>query len=106
MIPSLNITLTNIDHYNIFDVRIVLDGSQCCHDLSAWCLQDAQMASHLRYLYIKVAPLTLIPQLFVGGVMFSLFDVARRIAVEEVLKKEEVDDLNKQLRKDEKFYDL
>ena len=41
-----------------------------------------------------------------GGILFSLFDVARRIGIEEALKKEEANEFNKQLRKDEKNYDL
>jgi len=44
--------------------------------------------------------------LIAGGILFSLFDVARRIGIEEALKKEEANEFNKQLRKDEKNYDL
>ena len=54
----------------------------------------------------KPAPLSLLPQLITGGILFSLLDVARRIGIEEALKREEADEFNKQLRKDEKNYDL
>jgi hypothetical protein len=42
----------------------------------------------------------------VGGILFSLFDVLRRIGIEEALKIEEANEFNKQLRKDDKHYDL
>jgi hypothetical protein len=36
----------------------------------------------------------------------SFFDVYRRIALEESLKLEEANEFNKQLRKDDRHYDL
>jgi hypothetical protein len=35
---------------------------------------------------IYAAPLSLVPQLIFGGIFFSLFDVVRRIGIEEALK--------------------
>lgn len=64
------------------------------------------MASDRRYLAWHSAPLALIPQVIGMGLTFSLMDVLRRLAIEELLKKEEADQLNKQLRKDESHYDL
>mgnify|MGYP007086765061 FL=1 len=51
-------------------------------------------------------PLSLIPQLIACGVGFSFFDVARRIGIEEMLKVGETKEFTKQLRKDERHYDL
>jgi hypothetical protein len=34
----------------------------------------------------NLAPLSLVPQLVFGGLAFSLFDVIRRIGIEEALK--------------------
>jgi hypothetical protein len=48
----------------------------------------------------------LLPQLFLGGIIFSFIDVARRIGIEEALKVEEANEFNKQLRKDDRHYDL
>jgi hypothetical protein len=38
--------------------------------------------------------------------LFSLLDVVRRIGIEEALKIEETNEFNKQLRKDDKHYEL
>jgi hypothetical protein len=64
------------------------------------------MAPHFLYTISHSAPLTLVPQLLAGGLIWSFIDVARRVAVEEGLKKEEANEFNKQLRKDDRHYDL
>ena len=64
------------------------------------------MATHLRYHLIHAAPLTLFPHLIAGGIVFSLIDVLRRIGIEEALKVEEVNEFNKELRKDDRNYEL
>jgi hypothetical protein len=64
------------------------------------------VAPDLRYLLLHPAPIALFSQIILVGLSFSLLDVGRRVAVEELLKKEEADHLNKQLRKDESHYDL
>lgn len=87
-------------------VRLILDGSQLLLPRTLCHLPHPPMASHLRYYYTHPAPLSLIPQLIAGGIIFSFFDVARRIGIEEALKREEANEFNKQLRKDEKNYDL
>jgi hypothetical protein len=64
------------------------------------------MACFLSYHFTYLVPLTLAPQLITGGIVFSLFDVMRRIGIEENLKLEEANEFNKQLRKDDRHYDL
>jgi hypothetical protein len=64
------------------------------------------MASYFWYHNYHSAPLSLIPQLIAGGIVFSFIDVARRIGIEEALKVEEANEFNKQLRKDDRHYDL
>jgi hypothetical protein len=46
------------------------------------------MASYLTYFDLKLVPTTFIPQMLAMGIGFSLFDVLRRIAIEETLKVE------------------
>lgn len=51
-------------------------------------------------------PLSLFPQLIGSGIFFSGLDLARRIGIEEALKRSEVNEFNKQLRKDDKHYNI
>ena len=51
-------------------------------------------------------PLSLFPQLIGSGIFFMGLDLMRRIGIEECLKREEANEFNKQLRKDDKHYNI
>lgn len=44
-------------------------------------------------------PLKIVPLMVLGGVILSGVDVLRRIGLEEIMKREEQDEINKELRK-------
>lgn len=64
------------------------------------------MALYFRYQSNKQAPFSLFTQLLGGGLFYSTLDLFRRVGIEEALKSEEANEFNKQLRKDDRHYDL
>ena len=64
------------------------------------------MAHDCMYPCAYSAPLSLIPQLVGSGLFFSGLDLVRRIGIEEMLKREEANEFSKQMRKDDRNYNI
>lgn len=64
------------------------------------------MAPDGKYLIVYVVPMKLPKQLLGGGLVFSLFDLERRHAIELLMKKEEIAEMQKSMRKNDANYAL